>query len=123
MQTEKKILIIDDNELTLNILKIHLEHHGFKVATCPSAVSALALAQGSPFGIYIVDYRLPGKRGDSVTAAIRKMQPSAVIIGYCIEAKEQAFLSAGADKFILKEKLMTELSVYIREQEHFCLES
>jgi len=114
MQLEKEILVIDDNELILSALKILLECDGFKVQTCPGAASALALAGERAFDIYIVDYQLPDMNGDAVTAAIRKMQPSAVIIGSSVEPKERAFLSAGADTFIIKHELPTEVSVFIR---------
>ncbi len=113
MQLEKEILVIDDNESILGALKILLEYDGFKVQTCPSAASALALAGERAFDIYIVDYRLPEMNGDALTAAIRKMQPSAVIIGSSIEQKKQVFLAAGADMFILKERLPAEQSTFI----------
>ena len=116
MHVEKEILVIDDNEQMLSILKTYLEHDGFKVQTCPSAVSAIALAKEHRFDVYIVDYRLPGMKGDAITAAIRGMQPSAIIIGYSVEPKEQAFLSAGADKFIVKEKISAEISAFIRQR-------
>jgi CheY-like chemotaxis protein len=114
MQLEKDILVIDDNELFLSIVKTLLEHDGFKVLTCTNTATALALAREWKYDIFIVDYQLPDMNGDAVTAAIRKMQPSSIIIGSSVEPKEQAFLSAGADKFILKQELPAELSVFIR---------
>lgn len=114
MQVKKEILVIDDNESILSALKIHLEYDGFKVQTCPSSASALALAEERAFDIFIVDYQLPEMNGDALTAAIRKMRPSAIIIGSSVEPKERAFLSAGADKFILKQELPAELSAFIR---------
>lgn len=115
MQVKKEILVIDDDELILSALKILLEYDGFKVQTCPSAASALALAGERAFDIFIVDYRLPEMNGDALTAAIRKMQPSAVIIGSSVEPKERAFLSAGADTFIIKHELPAEVSAFIKE--------
>jgi len=114
MQLERKILVIDDNEYILSILKILLEYDGFKVQTCPSAASALALAEGQAFDIFIVDYQLPDMNGDAVTAAIRKMHPSSIIIGSSVEPKERAFLSAGADTFIIKHELPAEVSAFIQ---------
>ena len=114
MQLEMDILVIDDNEFILSALKILLECDGFKVQTCPSAASALALVEERAYDIYIVDYRLPEMNGDALTAAIRKMQPSAVIIGSSVELKERAFLFAGADTFIIKHKLPAEVSAFIQ---------
>ncbi len=114
MQVNKKILIIDDNEVISSILKTHLEGSGFTVQMCRSALEGLALTREHRFDVYIIDYRLPDYKGDTVTTVIREIQPSAIIIGYSIEPKEQAFLDAGADKFMFKEKLPVELVAFIR---------
>ncbi len=115
MQTEKGILIIDDNELFSSALKSLLEYEGFEVETCACAVSALGMAEERQFDVYIIDYRLQGVNGDAVAAAIRRIQPSAMIIGCSAESKEQAFLRAGADKFIPKQEMPGEVSSFIRQ--------
>jgi DNA-binding response OmpR family regulator len=114
MQSKADILVIDDNELILGAVKAILERDGFKVLTCPDGASALALAKEGAFDLFIVDYRLPDMHGDAVTAAIRKIHPSSIIIGSSVELKEQAFLSAGADKFILKHELPANVVAFIR---------
>ncbi len=114
MQVEKEILVIDDNRAMLSILKAYLVGHGFKVQTCSTALDAIALASERRFDVYIIDYRLPDYNGDTVTTVIRGIQPSAIIVGFSIEPKEQAFLDAGADKFIFKERLTAGLLAVIR---------
>jgi DNA-binding response OmpR family regulator len=116
MQSEKEILIIDDNEFLLSQLKALLERDGFRALTCPDPASALVLAREWDFDIFVVDYRFPNATGDSLTAAIRKMHPSAMIIGCSLESKEKEFLSAGADRFISKEDLPSKLSVLVRNR-------
>ncbi len=81
MQSEKEILIIDDNEFLLGQLKTLLERDGFRALTCPDPASALALTREWAFDIFIVDYRFPNATGDALTTAIRKMHPLAMIIG------------------------------------------
>ncbi len=114
MQRKKEVLVIDDDELILSSLKTLLERNGLKVKTCCSAASARALAEERGFDIYIIDYHLPEINGDALTAAIRSMQPSAMIIGSSSELKEHAFLSAGADTFIAKYELPAQVSAFIR---------
>ncbi len=116
MQSEKAILIIDDNELFLGLLKTFLERDGFRTLTCPDPASALAVAREWAFDIFIVDYRVPNVTGYALTAAIRKIHPSAMIIGCSLEPKEQEFLSAGADRFISKEDLPAKLSVLVKNR-------
>ena len=115
METNKRILVIDDNEFLLSALKNLLEYNGFQVETCSHAVPALALAEEHPFDIYVIDYRLPGINGDAITVVIRRMQPTAIIIGSSAESKEQAFLRAGADTFIAKQELPVELLAFMRQ--------
>ncbi len=115
MHGEMKILVIEDNEVTSSIVKEQLEREGFNVQTCHSAFDAIFLSEEHRFDVYVIDYRLPDYHGDTVTGLIRGMQPSAIIIGYSIEPKEQAFLAAGADKFIFKERLTAELIAFIRQ--------
>src|SRR5512139_665547 len=114
MQTKKDVLVIDDNELLLDLLKAFLERDGYEVETCSSPASALALAEERPFDIYIIDYQLPEMCGDAVAVAIRRLQPSAIIIGSSAESKEKAFLSAGADTFISKDHVPTALTEFLR---------
>ncbi len=114
MQTKKEVLIIDDDEILLSALKTLLEYDNFNVKTCSNAASAVDLAAESQFDIYIIDYYLPGINGDALTAAIRRMQPSAIIIGCSSQPKEHAFLSAGADIFIAKCDVPAQVPAFIR---------
>ncbi len=114
MQTKKAILIIDDDEILLSALKTLLECDNFNVKTCSNAASAVDLASESQFDIYIIDYYLREIHGDAMAAAIRRMQPSAIIIGCSSQPKEHAFLSAGADTFIAKSDLPAQVSAFIR---------
>jgi len=57
------------------------------------------------FGILLTDYRMPDMNGDELTVLVRSRYPEIFIIGFSIEAKEQAFLDAGANIFINKERL------------------
>ncbi len=109
-----EILIVDDNPLTRKILKAYLEAEGFSVDGCESGNAALSLAKERQFGIFVIDYRMPGMNGDEVTALLRKQQPKALILGYSFELKEQEFFKAGADAFIMKEELNKQLVPLIR---------
>ncbi len=103
------VLVVDDNQTIRWGLTVLLEEEGFTVETCPCGRSALELAGKRAFNVYLVDYWLPEMKGVAVTTELRKAHPSAAIIGCSIESKEQAFLSAGADAFILKENLSVDL--------------
>jgi DNA-binding response OmpR family regulator len=109
------VLIIDDNQMIRQGLTVLLEDEGFTVEACPCGNSAMEISGQRAFNVFIVDYWLPEMKGIAVTAELRRAHPSAVIIGCSIEFKGQAFLSAGADAFILKENLPIELLPSIRK--------
>ena len=52
---------------------------------------------------------MPEMRGDVVCKLLREQNPSVFIVGLSIENKQQDFLDAGADAFILKEEFFTDL--------------
>jgi DNA-binding response OmpR family regulator len=112
---KKNVLIIDDNVMMQHILTFILEDEGFTVDSCADGVTALNLTKEQAFKVYLVDYRLPEMMGDAVTVDLRKRYPDAYIIGYSIEHREQDFLKAGADKFIIKENLIRELIPSIKD--------
>ncbi len=115
---KEEVLVIDDNQMTRDTIKLLLEDQGFSVEGCPNGKSALDLTKRKNFAIYLIDYRMPGMKGDAVAAIIRKLSPDAYIIGFSLESKEQAFLEAGADKFIIKEHFDKKLIPLIKKKFH-----
>lgn len=107
--TGQDVLVIDDNAVTRDTVAMILEGEGFSVQSCSSGNSAIDLAKERAFDVYVIDYSMPGIKGDEVTAEVRKLHPGSFIIGYSIEQKETQFLEAGADKFIIKDHLTSEL--------------
>ncbi len=107
--TGQDVLVVDDNAVTRDLLAMILGGEGFLVESCSNGISAIELAKERSFQIYVIDYSMPGIKGDEVTSEVRKLHPDSFIIGYSIEQKETRFLEAGADKFIIKDHLTNEL--------------
>jgi CheY-like chemotaxis protein len=106
---QKDVLIVDDNDLTRSMIGALLDGEGFTVQMCSDGISALESAKARCFHAYIIDYHLPHIKGDVLASVLRKLHPAAIIIGCSIVAKERTFLSAGANCFILKEELASNL--------------
>jgi CheY-like chemotaxis protein len=115
---KKEILIIDDNQMVRNSLQTFLKSEGFSVESCESGRSALNLAKEKRFKIFIIDYNMPEMYGDEVAALLRKQYPEVIIIGYSFELKEQAFLNAGANAFIMKGQWDKQLVQLIKSNTH-----
>ena len=108
-EDEKEVLVIDDNDITRSVIEAILDGAGFAVQICSDGDSALKWANARCFSAYIIDYHIPRVNGDVLTAVFRKVCPAAVIIGCSIIPKEQSFLQAGANYFIMKNDLVSHL--------------
>jgi CheY-like chemotaxis protein len=113
---KKAVLVIDDNEITRETLKILLEDEGFTANSCANGRLALNLTKEKHFSVFIIDYRMPEMNGDEVAAVLRKLYPESFIIGFSLESKEQEFLKAGADTFIIKDHFDKKLIPLIRKR-------
>ncbi len=103
MEEKKSVLIVEDNTLTGEILQAVVESAGVSAWLCRDAASALALVHKQEFGVLIVDFRMPDLPGTEVVRAARCVFPSSYIIGVSIEhQRQQDFVEAGADAFLLK---------------------
>src|SRR5690606_33746272 len=74
----ERVLLIDDNEVNLHILREQLGRHGIEVETAASAAEALALLQdraGSdrPFTLAILDFQMPAMDGLELGQQIRTL--------------------------------------------------
>jgi len=68
----KRILVVDDNDTNLVILKSQLEHWKLQTVTCTSAKEALSiLAEDSSFNLVISDMAMPDMDGAELAKAIR----------------------------------------------------
>jgi CheY-like chemotaxis protein len=109
----ESILIIDDDKIVRDSLKTLLEIEALDVRCCDSGPSAVELLQAMSFNIVLTDYRMPLMNGDEVAKLLRYHYPDIYIIGMSIEDMGAAFYMAGADAFINKQHLVSELSTLL----------
>ena len=70
--TEGKILVVDDNEIELRVLRIVLEAAGFEVALLDSVFElSLAIKRDRP-DIILLDVMMPALRGDRAAAILKQ---------------------------------------------------
>jgi two-component system phosphate regulon response regulator OmpR len=113
---EKRVLLVDDDEKLLNLVKEYIEGYGFRVLTLPDGSAVLnTIAAESP-DIVILDIMLPGKDGLDVLKEIRAEHSVPVIM---LTAKGEGAdrivgLELGADDYIPKPFNPRELLARIR---------
>jgi CheY-like chemotaxis protein len=110
------VLVIDDDETTRGTLRMLLEFEDLVVACCEDGISGLDLAKKEHFDVILVDYQMPGLKGDDTTRLLRALCTDAFIIGMSIESKELEFTKAGSNAFINKERLVQDLPQLARRK-------
>jgi CheY-like chemotaxis protein len=71
MMTGKKILVIEDNELNLKLVRALLELADFAVLEAVDAEQGIRLAQQEQPDVILMDIQLPGLDGFTATAKIK----------------------------------------------------
>ncbi|MGA2867539.1 MAG: response regulator [Verrucomicrobiota bacterium] len=105
--TNKKILIIEDNVLNLELVTDLLELHGFAVASARTAEEGLRLARELLPALVLMDFSLPGMDGLSATKNL-KNDPATrhlAVVGLTANAMkgaQETALRAGCDGYMTK---------------------
>ncbi len=121
----KKILIVDDNPSTREIMKLYVSSFGFMAETADSAFSALDLYNESKLGeqydLIIMDIKMPGK--DGVTACEEILNdagsnaPAIIIMSASFRQDDiKRMQMANIDSFIMKPIKKSSLFDAINEQ-------
>jgi two-component system, cell cycle sensor histidine kinase and response regulator CckA len=85
-QKKRRILLMDDEQMILDIVSRMLSHLGYEVATCTDGSQAIAAfakakSQGEPFDIVMMDLVIPnGVGGQDAVHTIKKLDPGARVI-------------------------------------------
>ena len=75
------ILVVDDDIAVCRIVQRMLSNEQCKVQTSQSVADALGVIEQKPFGVYVIDYKLPDGSGFDVAERIRsKRGPAPIII-------------------------------------------
>lgn len=116
MLIKKKILIVDDNELLTGAIQSLLEDDGHSVICRHNGLDAIELSKKRYFDVILTDYRMPNMKGDLVCKLLRDHQPDVYIIGCSSDNRDKEFLSAGADFFIRKDRLIQDLPLLMQSE-------
>ncbi|MCC6141113.1 MAG: sigma-54-dependent Fis family transcriptional regulator [Nitrospira sp.] len=77
---KEQILVVDDDEGLLHLLKMRLSAEGFAVTACTTGHDALAEAKKKMFDLAITDLRLRGEDGLDVTEELLRVHPQLPVI-------------------------------------------
>jgi two-component system, cell cycle response regulator DivK len=103
----KKILVVEDDPIIMNLIVILLEREGYTVIQATSAEEGISLAHAGPPDLILMDVALPGLdgleatrilKGDGLTSRV----PVIALTAQARKEDEQKALRAGCDGFIPK---------------------
>ena len=94
----KRVLVIDDEEAILQMVRDALSEHGYEVDIARDGESALRRLGQKPYDLALCDWKMPGLNGQQVYERIRASNPRLsermiFITGDVINDKTQKFLS------------------------------
>jgi DNA-binding response OmpR family regulator len=75
----KRILVVDDEEMIRGLLEKVFKMNGYEVLTADSAESALDLLKVKAVNVMIFDLKLPGKSGLELCEIVKKQNPVSII--------------------------------------------
>ena len=90
-----RVLVVDDEEMIVRLLRGYLEDSGFEVRTAATGRDALAVIEGERIDAAIVDVRLPDMAGDEV-----------VIRGAGLSPGTKFFIHTGSIDYTLSPELI-----------------
>jgi putative two-component system response regulator len=117
-----RILIVDDEEISLEVLRMSLEEGGHEVRTARNGAEAISALAGDERQLVISDWEMAGMNGLDLCRAVRTRDAGAYTYFILLTARERAAsivegLAAGADDFISKPFNPDELAARIRVAE------
>ena len=75
-----RILAVDDDPMVCDSILMMLAYDGHKVMTAEDGEAALALLEQHSFDVVLLDYTMPGMKGDALAAAIKVRAPDLAVV-------------------------------------------
>jgi len=122
-KTKSRILIVDDDRDTLDILTRLLDHEGYECLSAASGAAALATVRATPVDVILLDVRMPEMDGLKVCEQLRAddtLRQIPVILVTCADdMKTRARgMSLGVSEYLTKPLVKEELLTRIAAQLH-----
>ncbi|MCA9597907.1 MAG: response regulator [Myxococcales bacterium] len=114
----KRVLLVDDDPVILELGRAALEGAAFEVATQSNALGMLATLLRHDPDIVVMDVSMPSLRGDHAVGVVRRGERRARFVvlysGMVVEELRAAALRAGANGYISKSVTINYLGVALR---------
>lgn len=106
-ETQKRILVIEDQELNRKVVRIVLQSKGYTVVEATDATEALASLEAAIPQLILMDIALPGQSGEDLTRRIKSNLawvdiPIIALTAAAMSGDRERILKAGCDDYLSK---------------------
>jgi two-component system alkaline phosphatase synthesis response regulator PhoP len=114
--TGKRVLVVDDDVKTVELVKLYLNRDGYRVLTAYDGVEALRLAREGHPDLIVLDLMLPGIDGLEVCQTLRAESdvPVIMLTAKTTDQDKLKGLDLGADDYVTKPFSPRELAARVR---------
>src|SRR5436309_1288909 len=104
MQAKQIVLVVDDDQRILRLVRVNLERAGFTVSSANSGAAALEQLSADPPDAVVLDVTMPGMDGFTVTERVRETSNVPIIFLTAMGDQSQKVhgLEIGADDYMTK---------------------
>jgi two-component system, OmpR family, alkaline phosphatase synthesis response regulator PhoP len=112
----KKVLVVDDDAKTVDLVKLYLNRDGYRVFTAGDGDEALRLARENTPDLIVLDLMLPGISGLEVCRILREESDVPIIMLTALATDDDRLkgLDLGADDYVTKPFSPRELAARVR---------
>ena len=113
---DKKVLVVDDDAKTVELVKLYLDRDGYQVLTAYDGVEALRLAREGYPDLIVLDLMLPDIDGLEICRTLRRESdvPIIMLTARTTDRDKLAGLDIGADDYVTKPFSPKELAARVR---------
>jgi DNA-binding response OmpR family regulator len=109
----KKVLLIEDDRSTLDVVKLILTTYGFSVYTHTSGLNVDEAVKACKPNLILLDIRLPGKLGTEVCKEIKQKSSIPIILFSAEPDQKRLVKECNADAFLGKPFDINEMIVSV----------
>lgn len=112
----KRVLVVDDDVKTVELVKLYLDRDGHKVLSAYDGIEALRLARESHPDLIVLDLMLPGIDGLELCRTLRDESdvPIIMLTAKTTDQDKLTGLNLGADDYVTKPFSPRELAARVR---------
>jgi len=112
----KRVLVVDDDVKTVELVKLYLNRDGYRVITANNGNDALRLARENHPDLIVLDLMLPGMNGLDVCRTLRQESDVPIIMLTALTTDDDRLtgLNLGADDYVPKPFSPRELAARVR---------